>query len=255
MALQTTTVFFDLDDTLFDHTHSVQVALRALSDAFPLFARVPITQLAELHATELEAQHLRVLAGELTLDQARLARFTALSRACAQHGRAEGEIADGADADVARIAEHYRTAYLADRRPVPGALDLLRALRARRPTVRIGIITNNVLEEQTEKLRHLGMRDLVDVLVVSEEAGVAKPDPAIFHLALHRAGCATTAEAVMVGDAWATDISGACTAGLRAIWLNRRARPCPQPGVCAELTSFLPTDTVLAQVLGVARAP
>ena len=249
MALETTTVFFDLDDTLFDHTLSTQLALRALADAFPLFARVPLAHLTELHATELEAQHLRVLAGELTIDEARLARFTALIRACGQHGEAVG---DGVPVDVARVAEHYRRAYLADRRPVPGALDLLRALR---PAVRVGVITNNVLEEQIEKLRHLGLRDLVDVLVVSEEAGVAKPDPAIFHLALDRAGCASAAEAVMVGDAWATDIAGARAAGLRAVWLNRAARACPQPGVCTEIASLLPTDRVMAQVLGAAHSP
>jgi HAD superfamily hydrolase (TIGR01509 family) len=248
MTLEPSTVFFDLDDTLFDHTLSVQVGLRSLADTFPLFARIPISHLAELHATELEAQHLRVLAGELTLDEARLARFAALSRACAVGADVD------VDVDLVRIAEHYRTAYLADRRPVPGALDLLSALRARRPAVRIGVITNNILEEQVEKLRHLGMRDLVDVLVVSEEAGCAKPDPAIFHIALDRAGCATPAEAVMVGDAWATDIAGARAAGLRAIWLNRHARPCPQPGTCAELESLLPTGAVVAQVLGAARA-
>jgi len=251
MALETTTIFFDLDDTLFDHTLSVGLALGALAEAFPLFARVPTAHLAELHATELEAQHLRVLAGELTLDEARLARFTALSRACARQG-------DGGDivpADVARIAEHYRRAYLADRRPVPGALDLLRALRARRPAVRVGVITNNILDEQIEKLRHLGMRELVDVLVVSEEAGVAKPDPTIFRIALDRAGCASPAEAVMVGDAWTTDIAGARAAGLRAVWLNRGARACPQPGACTELASLLPTDEVVAQLLGATGAP
>jgi len=251
MTIETTTVFFDLDDTLFDHTLSVQLALRALADAFPLFGRVPIAHLAELHATELEAQHLRVLAGELTLDEARLARFAALSRACGHH--AEGS--DGVPVDVARVAEHYRRAYLADRRPVPGAVDLLRALRARSPALRIGIITNNVLEEQLEKLHHLRMRDLVDVLVVSEEAGVAKPNPAIFHIALDRAGCASPAQAVMVGDAWATDIVGARSAGLRAVWLNRGGRACPQPGTCAELASLAPTEAVVAQVLGTTSGP
>jgi putative hydrolase of the HAD superfamily len=251
MALETTTVFFDLDDTLFDHTLSVQLALRALADAFPLFGRVPIAHLAELHGAELEAQHLRVLAGELTLDEARLARFAALARACGQHAEAREDV----PADVSRVAEHYRRAYLADRRPVPGALDLLHALRARRPAPRIGIITNNVLEEQLEKLRHLRMRHLVDVLVVSEEAGVAKPNPAIFQIALDRAGCANPAQAVMVGDAWATDIVGARSAGLRAVWLNRGGRACPQPGTCAELASLLPTDTTVAQVLGATPAP
>lgn len=245
MTRAPTTVFFDLDDTLFDHSFSVQAGLRSLAASFPAFARVPLARLAELHASELEVQHLRVLAGELTIDDARLARFATLTRACGA----------GTEVDVARVAEHYRGAYLADRRPVPGALELLRALRARRPPLCIGIITNNVVDEQVTKLRELRMSDLIDVLVVSEEAGATKPDPAIFHTALRRAGCGSPARAVMVGDAWSTDIVGARAAGIRTLWLNRHARPCPEPGTTTEIASLLPTEDAVAHVLGSARAP
>src|SRR5438552_1743674 len=75
------TVFFDLDDTLFDHTFSVRAGLASLAGPFPAFARHPLERLEDLYATELEAQHPRVLAGELTADAARLARFRTLGRA------------------------------------------------------------------------------------------------------------------------------------------------------------------------------
>jgi HAD superfamily hydrolase (TIGR01509 family) len=246
----TTTVFFDLDDTLFDHTFSVRAGLASLAAPFPAFARLPLARLEELYATELEAQHVRVLAGELTPDQARRARFATLYREC----RAGlGSVDDGDDAafDLERVAETYRAAYLAARRPVPGALELLQTLRARAPRLCLGVITNNVVDEQLEKLRVLEMRPLIDVLVISEEVGVTKPDPAIFRVALARAGC-DAPQAVMVGDSWTSDVLGAHAAGLRAVWLNRRDRPCPRPGACDTLASLEPVDETVARILAFA---
>jgi HAD superfamily hydrolase (TIGR01509 family) len=239
LARTTTTVFFDLDDTLFDHTFSVRAGLASLAGPFPAFARRPLDLLHELYATELEAQHPRVLAGQLSADDARLARFRTLGQACG---------ADHDDPGVERIADTYRTAYLTARRAVPGALELLRALRARAPRLCLGIITNNVVDEQLEKLRVLELQHLIDVLVISEEVGVTKPDPAIFRTALARARC-DAAQAVMVGDSWSSDVLGAQAAGLRAVWLNRTALPCPRPETCAILPSLQPVDVAVARIL------
>lgn len=235
----TTTVFFDLDDTLFDHTFSVRAGLASLVRPFPAFARHPLERLEDLYATELEAQHPRVLAGQLTADAARLARFRTLGRACG---------ADDDDAAIERVADTYRAAYMTARRTVPGTLALLQALRARAPRLCLGVITNNVVDEQIDKLRVLGLRHLLDVLVISEEAGVTKPDPAIFRTAIARAGC-DAGQAVMVGDSWSSDVVGARAAGLRAVWLNRTGRPCPGPDSCPILASLEPVDEAVARIL------
>ena len=68
------------------------------------------------------------------------------------------------------------------------------------------------------------------MLVVSEEAGVSKPHPRIFEIALERAGAAA-AEAVMLGDSWTNDVEGARAAGIRAVWFNRDGRDAPDPAV------------------------
>jgi putative hydrolase of the HAD superfamily len=49
--------------------------------------------------------------------------------------------------------------------------------------------------------------------------GVAKPDPAIFRLALDRLGVPASA-AVMVGDVPSIDIDGARAAGVRAVLID-----------------------------------
>ncbi len=92
----------------------------------------------------------------------------------------------------------------------------------------LGIVSNNLLDEQQEKLRVCGLDELVDALVVSEEAGVSKPDPAIFRVALDRLRVRAD-ETVMIGDSWAADVEGARAAGIRAIWFNPAGAAAPDP--------------------------
>ena len=90
---------------------------------------------------------------------------------------------------------------------------------------------------------------LVDVVVVSGDEGMSKPDPRIFQIALDRLGV-TAPQAVMVGDSWATDITGATRAGIRAVWFNPRARPMPaKPEAVAEIRSLTPVSVVLPVIL------
>jgi putative hydrolase of the HAD superfamily len=114
---------------------------------------------------------------------------------------------------------------------------------------RIGIVSNNLLEEQQEKLQICGLDVFVDALIVSEETQVSKPDPAIFRIALDRLGVEPS-ESVMIGDSWAADVLGARAAGIRAIWFNPNGAPPPDPNVdVRQLTNFEPVDTVVRMIL------
>lgn len=227
-------VLLDLDDTLLDHTQSSAVALAAVCAAESSLAALPFAQVQADHALLMEELHLEVLRGALTLDAARAERFR---RLLARYR---------CESDGAALAAAYREAYQAARRPVPGALALLELWRGR---AAVAVVTSNLQAEQEEKLRTLGMAHLVDALVVSETVGVAKPDPAIFHAALRQLGCAP-ADAVMLGDSWATDMVGARTAGVAAVWLNRHGRACPDPALAHELRALEPVDHVAALLLG-----
>src|SRR5215207_6172988 len=124
-----------------------------------------------------------------------------------------------------RTALAYRDAYIAARQSVAGAAELLQAVHTR---AKVGIVSNNLLEEQREKLRHCGLDVYCDALVVSEEFGVSKPDPKLFEAALSRLQCAPD-QAVMVGDSWTADVIGALAAGIRPVWFNRNRLPTPDP--------------------------
>jgi putative hydrolase of the HAD superfamily len=182
--------------------------------------------------------HLEVLAGRVSVDDARVERFHRLLT--------DGAALGDARALAVESAGRYRSAYEQAWRPVPGALSLLRALRD--AGARVVVVTNNIVAEQRLKLAHCGIDGLVDGLVTSEETGFTKPDPRIFHHALAAVG-GDARDAVMIGDAWHTDIDGARAAGIRAVWLNRFGAQAPDRSV-AMVTSLEDTAAVL-DALGV----
>jgi HAD superfamily hydrolase (TIGR01509 family) len=229
-------VLFDLDDTLFDHRTSARAALAEVHRRHA--AGVDFPAFEDHHSRHLEELHADVLAGRLSIDDARRERFRRVFAAV-------GVTVD--EAAVDRIATAYRGGYIGARRVVDGAAALLEAVRTR---ARVAIVSNNLLDEQREKLHFCGLASLVDELIVSEEVGVAKPDPGIFRVALARLGV-DAGDAVMFGDSWAADIVGAARAGIRAVWFNpmRKPRPPDLAGV-AEVFSLAPPADVLTVLLG-----
>jgi FMN phosphatase YigB (HAD superfamily) len=133
----------------------------------------------------------------------------------------------GVDRHEAAIsAEWFRANRFHGLQLFPEAVSVLRSLRggtddgpASRMR-RVGIVTNGPKDVQRAKLRHLSLAPLIDFAVISEEFGLAKPDPAIFHEALRLAD-ARPDEAVVVGDSPEFDIAGAQRTGIRSVWLNR----------------------------------
>ncbi len=100
------------------------------------------------------------------------------------------------------------------------AAPALDALAAR--GVLLGIVSN--FSPNCEAvLRRVGIHDCFSFFVVSGIAGVEKPDPRIFDLAV-RAANRSRAEIVYVGDSLYHDVEGAAGAGLDAILVDRTDR-------------------------------
>jgi 5'-nucleotidase len=236
------TLLFDLDDTLFDHSGIVEDSLRAVAGRYPALSRRRFDELRTEYNTRLNAYHPQIMRGEITPEESRIDRFRVLFASCGATLREE---------ELQEASHIYRATYQRLYRPVPGAEELLRHLRAM-PSVRIGIVSNNTTAEQTAKLRAIGFEGLFDQLVVSEEVGVSKPDPEIFHTALRRIGGAAE-DAVMVGDSWEADIVGARAAGIRPVWFNRYRLPGPTSDPVASLAAWLPTAQSSTVILGAER--
>jgi len=106
--------------------------------------------------------------------------------------------------EVINMEQAYWQAYLKAMKLRPWVMPLLKQLHKAR--IRTAIVTNMTLEWQLKKIDRLGIAPWIDCVVSSEEAGVEKPDPRIFRLALQKLGC-KAGDAVGLGDDPASDRS------------------------------------------------
>lgn len=200
-------ITIDLDDTLWPCAPVIRAAETACYDW--LAARAP--RLAERHDSDSLRAHRRALMQqrpELAHDVTRLRR-TALARLLGEFGYPL-HLADEALA-VFRRARNRVEPY-AD---VPPALDWLRR------RYRLVSVTNGNAE-----VHRTALCDAFDRSLTAAEAGAAKPDPALFELAMEWAG-ATPAQTLHVGDDPELDVQAAARIGVAAVWVNRAAWPWP----------------------------
>ncbi len=88
----------------------------------------------------------------------------------------------------------------------------------------LALVTNGASDTQRDALRVLGIEQRFGAVVISGEVGIAKPDAALFGIAI--ATLSVKPENVWhVGDSLTADVAGAQAAGLTAVWLNRGGHP------------------------------
>ena len=211
-------VWFDLDDTVWDFTHNSLEALAQLYRAEHLdrwWADVDAWRdNYHRHNTALWALYTP---GKIDRDTLRRERFR------------RPLIDAGVDAATAEsMAGHLDSEYLRRLALLPatmeGARETLTALRA--AGCRIGILSNGFKDTQQQKLRSAGLDTLVDLVVLSDDINVNKPDRRIYDYARQRAAalypevrCAPS-DCLMVGDNIDTDIRGALNAGWDAVLMS-----------------------------------
>lgn len=78
--------------------------------------------------------------------------------------------------------------------PLPGAADLLKALRER--GIRVALASSGKGEEVDVYLQHLGGKGAVDAIVTSAEVSGTKPSPDIFATAMEKLGQPSSAVAI-----------------------------------------------------------
>lgn len=116
-----------------------------------------------------------------------------------------------------QLADAYRGEFSGHFQPLAGeTVDAMMGLRA--AGWKVAVVTNGD-RHQLRKMEATGVIALVDAWCISEEAGVPKPDLAIFELAARRCGI-TLDGGWMIGDQPEADIRGGRGAGLRTVWLR-----------------------------------
>ncbi len=87
-------------------------------------------------------------------------------------------------------------------------------------------ITNGIASVQRRRFAASPITRFFKSVVISEEIGIAKPDPRIFEPALREVGVAAT-DVLFVGDSVTSDMAAARNAGMDFIWLNPSGGPVP----------------------------
>ena len=230
-------VFFDLDDTLLDHGRA---EANALADVHAALA-----EHVGHHALEdVRAAYRASNAPDLWADYG-AGRITSADLKRLRSERFLAAVgAERVGADV--FSDAYLERYAAHWTWAAGARDAFLAVARRVP---VGILTNGFVEQQRGKLaRFPEIASAASVVLISEEAGVAKPHRAAFDGALAAAERATglrlePRDLLLVGDSLASDVNGAVAAGWRAVWVGgdatRAPAGVPTIATCADLLPLL----------------
>lgn len=95
-------------------------------------------------------------------------------------------------------------------------VELVKELRA--ASIRLGVLTNNVLEFRDNWRSMMPFDEWFDDIVDSHEVGLRKPNPAIYQLALARLGADAGRTAFL--DDVATNVSAAESVGIRGVLVD-----------------------------------
>lgn len=193
-------ITFDLDDTLWECWPIIEKAEQAmyqwLDQYFP--------RITENHDFDALLQHRIQFVNDRPDRQHNLTQLRKdwLSQLAQEHHYNQRDCADG-----------YQVFWLARNNVVflDGILDTLERLSA---DYALGVITNGNAD-----VTHIGVGHLFDFSIKSEDAGVAKPHPDIFHLASEYAETPAS-QMLHVGDDPIGDIKGAQDVGMKTLWVN-----------------------------------
>ncbi|QQD18222.1 HAD family hydrolase [Spongiibacter nanhainus] len=220
-------IFFDLDDTLMDHSGAEDAALQEFAKQF-----APASD-NQFFGRWKEASHrhmLDYLAGKISFQEQRRRRISDTLKA------------DLAEAEADKIFSTYLKAYEQNWALFPEVLPTLERLQSKG----LGVITNGSITQQNQKIEALGLRAYFAHIITSEDASVAKPEAAIFHYACEVAGV-DASHACYVGDRLEQDALAALDAGFgQAVHIDRSGRQSKAVGMVVGISNLSELSDAIA---------
>jgi putative hydrolase of the HAD superfamily len=203
-------IFFDIDETLIDQRRAEAEAAREILAEYGnlLMHRYSVDEFCRLWRRLREKHAPAFLNGLVSAHENRRRRARELF---ALSGRDLSE--SETDAFIAFYEAHYRSNWTLFE-------DVLPSLEALDGSC-CGVISNGSGEQQKLKLERTGIDRYFQVIVVSEDVGVAKPRREIFHAACRQAGFPAQ-RCIYVGDRLDHDALASRAAGMRPFWLRRK---------------------------------
>lgn len=210
-------VFFDVDDTLYDHLEPLKYAISHTLGTESDFPYEEVYHRVRYYSDFLTEQNkgINTDQSEMGIEEMRRQRYIL--------GLAEFGITIDEE-QASRIQEQYYSQQFAISL-YPGAEELIKELLGF--GIVVGLITNGPLEHQRAKIVSLKMDKIIPAehIFVSGGVGIDKPDPELYHHVNEKTGT-LAAHSYYIGDSWNNDVVGALEAGWNSIWYNpRNAKP------------------------------
>lgn len=203
-------LIFDLDNTVFDYDKAENFAL----DKTLTTLGCPVNDGIKKSYREINEQTWkRFEAGEITSEELRVIRFEKFASA------------HGFSWDAAEVSSLYLKDLGLGGFIIDGSETLINELKN---DFRLAALTNGISDVQRSRLSNSPFKDFFDPIVISDELGVAKPDPAIFEILLEKAGIKDKSDVIMIGDSLSSDIAGSIAAGLECCWYNPNEDEAPE---------------------------
>ena len=205
-----TDVFFDLDHTLWDFEKNSALTFEKILKEHQV--DIDISKFLEVYVPANLSFWKLYREERITKEELRYQRLkTVFDRLSIQI----------TDAKINMLADEYINHLPSYNHLFPNTIEILDYLK---PKYHLHIITNGFQEIQDNKLKNANIYNYFNQIINSEMAGVKKPNPIIFQMALKKAETSATSS-IMIGDSLEADIHGAIASGFHAIHFNGHHGP------------------------------
>ncbi len=223
-------IIFDADGTLFDYERAEAGALATTFRQYGLTFDTDVHRLFDEINKPLWVEFEQ---GMLSTQRLRVQRFE--------------ELAEALEIDVCAsdVSDDYLLNLGAQSVLLPGAQELVEDLSSDHD---LALATNGIAAVQRSRFSASSIRAHFKALVISDEIGVAKPDPGFFAELFSRMEDPDRGEVLMVGDSLSSDIAGGVGFGVDTCWFN--------PSRELNGSSVAPTYVIsdLSEILDIARS-
>ncbi len=223
-----TDLFIDFDDTLYDTRGNAQIALKEMFDFFNLSINFDDAQyfFDEYWKTNVELWD-KYAKAEITRDYLIVERF--------RRPLSFGKGLNPSKEFCLEVSDKFLQFCSNKSGLVDGALELIKYLKQK--NYKLHICSNGFHEVQYKKLNACGLINYFDTIILSEDAGVNKPDVRFFEFALQKSS-AKKETTLMIGDNFSTDILGAINSGISTMFFNRKNNFIAPQKVDYQITSL-----------------
>ena len=201
-------IFFDLDGTLFDQEKAEKLAAIRFFKENLTDLQVDEKEFLDIKEIYCNNFLISLLKGLSTLERNRM-----LMKDLFGH-HISNEIADQKTKDFLNL---YKQNWI----PFHDVIPCLEQLKSKR--LNLGIICNGDYDRQVDKLDGLGIKNYFDVITISNQKGLTKPNKHIFLEACNEASIKPE-QSYYIGDNLVYDASASKNAGINGIWINRKNR-------------------------------